>query len=304
MPSKIISPSFRPFLKKAGFWLLAFRPKTLTQPIVPVIISSSLSYAEGFPVNWPIIFFALLTGVLLTIGTNLINDASDFSKGADTEARLGPKRAVQNGWLTEKEVFNGGLIALGLALLFGIPLIIKGGLAILLLLLASLICAYIYTAGPFPLAYLGLGEFFVILFYGMASVCGLFYLLTGFVNLDAAAAGLQIGCLSSVLISLNNLRDMESDRKAGKKTLAARFGITFARMEITSLIFAPLCIGLMSSSTLASAILPLLTLPIGIKIIKNTWKNNPSSRFNLFFEDCGKLHFLFGILLSLGYLIK
>lgn len=216
-------------------WLLAFRLKTLTAALVPVMVATALCISfQNFYQPW-VSLYALAAAICIQIATNLLNDAIDFKKGADDHNRIGPKRVTQSGMLSAKKVFAIGVVFLILAAWLGLPLVIRGGLPILVLGVVSLFLAYGYTGGPFPLAYLGLGDLFVILFFGLFAVVGTAYLQALQVTLPMVVAGLQIGFLSTILIAINNLRDSETDRVANKKTLAVRFGDGFVRGEIVVL---------------------------------------------------------------------
>ncbi len=213
-------------------WLLAFRFKTLTAALVPVLVGTCLSQAMGGFHEYWVSLLALLSAFCIQIATNLLNDAIDFKKGADTDTRIGPQRVTQQGWLSEKQVWAMGLFFLALAVVLGWPLVARGGLPIVILGIVSVFLAYGYTGGPFPLAYLGLGDLFVVLFFGLFAVGGTYYLQALDISSAALVAGLQIGFLSTILIAVNNLRDSESDRLVNKKTLAVRFGDTFVKVEI------------------------------------------------------------------------
>lgn len=217
-------------------WLLAFRFKTLTAAFVPVLVATGLVYSQSSDIQWWISFYALGAAFCIQIATNLFNDAIDFKKGADTETRLGPRRMTQSGLLKEKQVWLMALLFVGLALFLGFFLVLQGGIPIVLLGLVSLFMAYGYTGGPYPLAYLGLGDLFVILFFGLFAVCGTYYLHTLELSAASIVAGLQMGFLSTTLIAINNLRDSEGDRLVHKKTLAVRLGDGFVKWEILFLV--------------------------------------------------------------------
>jgi len=240
--------------------------------------------------------FAMLSAFCIQIGTNLINDAFDVQRGADTKSRLGPKRGVQNGALSVNQVYRAGLFCFALALLFGIPLVVEGGLIILLLLVISVICGYIYTGGPVPLAYHGLGELFVTLFFGLAATLAAYFFQTGEVNVHAVLLGLQLGLLATLPIAINNLRDIVDDAKVNKRTLAVRFGETCARIEITALALTPFLIG--------QQWLPLLALPIAYKIIHGVWTVEPSKAYNRFLGMSMVLYLAFCVLWSLTFLLR
>lgn len=286
-------------------WLLAFRPKTLTAAVVPILVGTTLVVALGYPVKWWISLFALLASLFIQIGTNLINDAMDFKKGADTHERIGPSRITQQGHANFKTVYSLGLLCFGLALAMGIPLALAGGWPIVAIGILSLICGYAYTGGPFPLAYRGLGDLFVILFFGIIAVSGLTYLHTQEWHIEAILAGLQVGCLATVLIAINNFRDITGDVKANKKTLAVRFGARFVRAEIALLITLSFAVNYYwwSEGFKIAATLSTLALPIGILVVKNIFTHEPSPVFNKFLAQSALLHLVFGALLSLGFAI-
>lgn len=290
-------------------WFLASRPKTLTAGVMPVVVgtalASSVLRAVDVSIHWHLSLCALACAILIQIGTNLINDAKDYENGVDTSERIGPLRVTQSGLLSSVQVMAGGLICFVLATLISIPLVIAGGWPIVILGVMSLLCGYGYTGGPFPLAYAGVGDIFVIFFFGLAAVSGVFFLQTGRLSLPAALAGLQLGFLSTVLIAVNNLRDVESDRISDKKTLAVRFGLTFARFEITLLALLPIVLqadfALITGQR--SLALPLLSLPIALLLIINIWRTPPSRYYNRFLAQAAMLHLVFGILLSASYLV-
>lgn len=286
--------------------LLAFRPKTLTAALVPCLAATALVYALRMQVDVAVLIEALAAAFLIQIGTNFVNDAVDFKKGADTEKRIGPRRITQAGVLTGSQVMALGTLFFVLAILCGIPLVIKGGMAIVIVGLASVLMGYAYTAGPFPLAYLGLGDVFVILFFGLIAVMGLFYLHTGQWNNDALVLGLQIGFHATVLLAINNLRDIEGDRPVNKKTLPVRFGKSFARKEIAVLAFLPFVMNLYWAylGFYWAALLPLLALPLAVKVTKNVYAHEPSPIYNRFLAQSAGLHLLFGLLLTIGFFLR
>ncbi|MDR3607178.1 MAG: 1,4-dihydroxy-2-naphthoate octaprenyltransferase [Oligoflexia bacterium] len=288
-------------------WIEAARPKTLTAALVPILAGTALARASGYAPKLSLSLFALLSAFCIQIGTNLFNDAIDFKKGTDNETRIGPRRVTQSGLLSSRAVMLGGAFFFLLAAAFGIPLLIAGGSVILSIGILSLICGYAYTGGPFPLAYLGLGELFVILFFGLAAVGGVFYLHTGLLpDTRSMVAGLQVGFLSTVLIAINNLRDAEGDKKTDKRTLAVRFGKTFARREIALLAILPAFMGIywIWVGLLWAGFLPLLILPLAFHISNNVARTEPGPTYNRFLGQAALLHLLFGLLFSLGCLLS
>lgn len=284
-------------------WLLAFRFKTLTAAVVPILVGTTLTMALGYSAeNW-ITLCALLASLCIQIGTNLVNDAMDFKKGADTTERLGPIRITQSGKANFKSVLLLGGFFFLLALAFGIPLAIKGGLPIIAIGLLSLLCGYAYTGGPYPLAYLGLGDLFVILFFGVIAVSGITFLHTLEWHIEAFVAGLQIGALATILIAINNFRDVTGDKLVNKKTLAVRFGPTFVRSEIAILILTTFSLNYYwwSEGYKLSALFSLLSLPLGVLVINNILRHEPSALYNKYLAQSALLHLMFGSLLSLGF---
>ena len=302
MPTKSIQKDI-PALKA---WLLAMRPKTLTSAVIPIVAGSALAYSQGAAASWILALFALGSAFCIQIGTNLINDALDFKKGADTSDRIGPARVTQMGWLTMQQVFVGGLLFFLMAILLGIPLIIKGGSILILVLGASVLCGYLYTGGPFPLAYIGLGDLFVLLFFGFVSTMAVFYIQTGYVDLFSFLAGAQIGLLDTVLIAVNNLRDIHGDAKVKKMTLAVRFGVLFSRWEITLLILSSYALNVLwlFSGYWLAALLTSFTWPVAAILLMSIWRNEPGSIYNKYLGIAALLHFSFGVLLSFGFCLR
>lgn len=249
-------------------WLLAARPQTLTAGAVPVVVGTAFAYADGPRIDWSLFTFALLGAIFIQIATNFINDALDFKKGADTAERLGPLRVTQAGLLTPEAVLRGATVCFLLALLCGVPLVLRGGFPLLAIGLASVAAAYAYTGGPYPLAYHGLGELFVMVFFGLVAVGGSYYVQTGRMTPAVIAAGGAVGSISTALLAVNNLRDLDHDRRSGKRTLAARFGARFAKSEITFFALVPfLLLGPIGWRYRSLVLfLPLLALPLALRL--------------------------------------
>jgi 1,4-dihydroxy-2-naphthoate octaprenyltransferase len=243
--------------------------------------------------------------VLIQIATNYFNDAIDHAKGADTAERLGPTRVTSSGLLAPRTVMTGGVVCLALAVALSIPLVLHGGWPVVVIGIFSLFFAYAYTGGPFPLAYLGLGEIFVVLFFGIIAVAGTFYLNTLELSSAAVLAGLQIGLHSSVLLAVNNLRDIDADRAANKRTLAARFGLTFARRENAALVMAPFVLGIawLPLGYLWAFLLPLMTLPLAWWLARACLIANPDRSVNQLLAQAAALHAAFGLLLAFAFVL-
>lgn len=215
-------------------WLLAARPKTLPAAVVPVWAGCLLAWSLLGVFDLRLAVVTVLGAVFIQIATNFFNDVIDAQKGADTIERKGPQRAAVSGLLSPRALYSGAVFMLLQALVCGFLLLQVRGWPIVLIGLPSLYFSFGYTGGPFPLAYRGMGELFVILFFGFVAVMGTIFIQTGELPWQGWILGLQIGCLSAVLIAVNNYRDLEEDRAAGKRTLAVRWG----RQTLAFLIFA------------------------------------------------------------------
>jgi len=221
----------------ASAWLLAARLKTLPAAAAPVFIGTGLAALRGVLAPLPALA-ALVGALLIQVATNLANDYYDFLKGADTEARVGPVRVTQAGLISPDAVKRGMLATLAAALLVGTYLVWVGGWPIVVIGLASLVCAVAYTGGPFPLAYHGLGDLFVFVFFGLVAVSGTYYVQGGVWAPEALLAGVGVGALSTAILVVNNLRDIDTDALAGKRTLAVRLGRRGSQAEYLVLVAA------------------------------------------------------------------
>lgn len=216
-------------------WLMAIRPATLPAAVAPVVVGTAMAGWQS--AMRPVAAIAALVGaVLIQIATNLANDYFDARRGTDTDDRIGPTRVVHAGILEASAVWRATLGVLGVATIVGAYLVWVGGLPILLLGLLSLGCAVAYTGGPFPLAYHGLGDVFVLVFFGLAAVGGTFWVQALEWRWDLLLAGAGVGALTTAILVVNNLRDIETDRRAGKRTLAVRIGRTWTAGEYVALV--------------------------------------------------------------------
>ena len=249
---------------------------------------------------------ALLGALLIQIGTNLSNDYFDFVKGADTEERLGPARATQAGWIRPEIILRSSLLVFAAAVIIGIFLVLRGGWPIVLIGIASVICGILYTGGPYPLAYLGLGEVFVVIFFGPVATLGTYYVQALEFSKEVFIAGLAPGLLSTALIAVNNLRDIPTDIKARKKTLAVRFGYRFARIEYTLCIlgglFIPLFLVVMLKDHWFSLIASFALIPAFFPI-RDVVSGISGEMLNETLAKTGKVLLIFSILFSAGWLI-
>lgn len=287
-------------------WLMAARPKSLPLSIIPVLAGTLLALVNGYNIHWIIPLCATFAAMFIQIGTNVINDGLDFSQGKDTKERLGFKRVTQMGLLSFRQVYWGGMACFGLALLLSIPLFMKGGTPLVCVLIASVLAGYSYTGGPYPLSYHGLGEPFVLIFFGWVLTASVYYLQTEVVNAQAIVLGTQCGLLAVGVLAIANFRDIVEDSKTGKKTLAVRFGPTFARLEIVFSFLMPFILNLywLTQGYRLACVLPFIALPIALNLILKIWKNEPSRLFNQFFGQAALLQMSFLLLLCLGLMLS
>ncbi len=278
-------------------WMEAARPKTLIAAISPVFIGSFLAFLAGsFSLTTALCTLGAALGV--QISTNLANDLFDFLKGADTAERKGPRRMTQSGLISPKQMKWGLICLMAISALLGSYLVLLGGVPLATLLIFSLLFAVIYTGGPYPLAYLGLGEIFVFLFFGPIATLGTFYLQTGATSLSVFLAGIGPGLLSTALLVINNLRDLKEDMKSGKKTLPVRFGMRFGKMEYTLLLLlAPLSL-LFIAPFPKSLFILLLFLPEA-PLLYSVWQREESH--GLLLEKTGQLLLVYTLLFFLSY---
>ncbi|MDY7231611.1 1,4-dihydroxy-2-naphthoate polyprenyltransferase [Hyalangium rubrum] len=235
-PALSLEPQARP-RATLKTWFMAARPKTLTAALVPVGVGTGLAFGNGVG-RWLPAVAALVGALLIQIGTNLTNDYYDFKKGADTSERLGPVRVTQSGLIAPGSVLAGALACFALAILSGIYLVSVGGWPIVAIGLTSVLCGYAYTGGPFPLAYNGLGDAFVFVFFGLVAVTGTYYVQSLTVSPGAWWAAVPVGALGTALLVVNNLRDVHTDAKAGKRTLIVRLGTRAGKAEYILMLLA------------------------------------------------------------------
>lgn len=283
-------------------YLLAARPKTLPAAIAPVVAGTALGAQLAGQLHLGLALIAFASCLCLQIATNLFNDAIDHAKGADTDQRLGPRRITASGDLSSGQVYTAAFVTLALAALLALPLLFARGWPILAFGVPSLYLCYGYTGGPVPLAYRGLGDLFVLIFFGWVAVIGSCFLQTAAFDLPALLMGTQIGLLSTALIAINNLRDRDEDRQTGKHTLAVQWGVGFARAEIALCLLGPTLLGLLWLRTpfANAAWWPLLALPLAILILSKVLTTPPSQRYNAFLALSALHLLLFAGMLMVG----
>jgi 1,4-dihydroxy-2-naphthoate octaprenyltransferase len=290
---------------KMGAWILATRPRTLPAAIAPVMLGSATAVADKNFVWLPAVA-ALMVALLLQIGVNLANDYFDYLKGIDTQDRLGPARVTQSGLIPEKEVKAGMILTIILSLLPGIYLLTVGGLPVLIIGLACICVALAYSGGPFPLASHGLGDLFVFIFFGLVAVCGTYYVQALHLTPRVWLMGVIEGLLITAILVVNNLRDIQSDRQTGKRTLAVIIGNRGSRIEYVLLIAGAYVIPIilwLGGRMSAWVLLPLISLPTALSLMRLIWKNPADPILNQALAKTAKLALIYSILLSIGLIL-
>jgi 1,4-dihydroxy-2-naphthoate polyprenyltransferase len=283
-------------------WWLALRPWSFTISLAPVLVGTGLAVLHGYPADFAIAGVALLACVLIHAGTNLQNDVGDFRRGADLTGRIGPPRVTTEGWLPAREVQAAATVSFALAVVPGAWLAVHGGWPILIIGLASIAAGAAYTAGRRPVAYSGWGEAFVIVFFGVVAVAGMYYLHSGRIGAAPLLGGVALGSLAAAVLVVNNLRDVDSDRRVGKNTLAVRLGARFTVWEYTALLHAPfaLAIVLAHAERRAFLLAPLVLLPWATSLAQRVWREPAGAGLNSALAATAKLGLAFAALLSLG----
>lgn len=287
---------------KLAAWLEAVRPKTLWAGVTPVLVGTACAVSVGGSRTGPALA-ALGTALGLQIGTNLSNDVLDFDRGADTEQRVGPRRAVQSGLLSRGEVWGGAWCAFGAAVLCGLYLAWVAGWPVLAVGAVAIASGLLYTAGPWPLAYVGLGDVFVLLFFGFVAVVGTTWVQVLSAPPAAWWAGLSVGSLSVAILVTNNLRDKATDAVAGKRTLIVRFGRRFGLTEYSACLSVAFLAVLPMTAVLGPwPMLSWLGLPLAVAVLRSVWRGEGAA-LNLALASTARLLLLFGVLLSIGIVL-
>lgn len=292
-------------MNRIQIWTLAARPKTLGACVSPVLMGGALAYHDGM--FYVLAFFiALLAALFIQVGTNFCNDYFDFIKGADTVSRLGPTRATQAGLVSLKQMRYAFILAFFMATLLGFYLVFRGGWPIVVIGVLSLAAGVFYTAGPYALGYVGLGDIFVLIFFGPVAVLGTYYVQTLQFSGMALIAGFAPGLLSTAILTVNNLRDIDQDRKAHKKTLAVRFGKLFTKVEYVSAVIVAALIPLMLCYFFHAPMAILLSSTVvffAYPLMKKIAMIEDAQVLNVVLGKTGKLTLLFGVLFSLGLIL-
>ncbi len=290
---------------RPGVWLQAARPRTLAASVAPVMIGTVMAAADG-AAHGPAAAVALVAALLIQIGTNLANDYFDYVKGADTAARTGPRRMVQSGLVTPLAMRRAALLVFAIALVVGSYLVWRGGWPILVVGLVSILSGVLYTGGPHPLGYRGLGEVFVLVFFGPVAVGGTYYVQALTLDPWVLVAGLGPGLVSVAILTVNNLRDIHTDAVAGKRTLAVRFGPAFARWEYAGALAAASLLPLVFLATGEAGVAMVLTtlvMAAAVPSLRTVFTSRDAAALNRSLGATGGLLMLHALLFSVGWLL-
>jgi 1,4-dihydroxy-2-naphthoate octaprenyltransferase len=287
-------------------WLVAARPRTLPAAVAPVLVGTALAGVEDE--FHPLRFACALVGsIFIQVGTNLANDYSDARRGADTEDRLGPVRVTAGGLMPPRRVLVGTWVAFGIAVAAGAYLIAVAGWELLLVGVASIAAGVLYTGGPKPYGYEGLGELFVFLFFGVVAVAGSYYVQVEELEWEAFALSVPVGLLAAAILVVNNVRDVDTDRRAGKRTLAVRLGRDRARRLYAAMVvlafLAPVVVWAAGGLS-AGILLSLLALPLAPPLVRTVGTRTDGASLNEALAGTGRLLAVFSLLLAGGVLLS
>jgi 1,4-dihydroxy-2-naphthoate octaprenyltransferase len=286
-------------------WTTAARPKTLPAAVGPVLIGAGLAWTDARFAALPVAC-ALACAVLIQIGTNFANDYSDYMRGADTPDRLGMPRATQTGWITPGRMRLGAILTFGLAALLGLYLVYVGGWPILAIGLLSIAAGVAYTGGPWPFGYHGLGDVFVFLFFGLLAVGGTYYVQAHEWSPGTLLAGAGVGALTTAILVVNNLRDAETDARAGKRTMAVVLGRRGSQMEYSLLFVTGAlvpAIGVWAFNWPAGCLLALVGLSSGLGALRKVWTFQDPRALNPALGSTARAAGLYGLLFAVGCLV-
>ena len=275
-----------------GVWLMAARPRTLSAAVSPVLVGTAIAHRAGALRPLPALL-ALLASLFIQIGTNFANDYSDFKRGADAN-RLGPRRVTQSGLVEPGTVKLAAWIAFGISGVLGIGLAALSGWPVIAIGVASVAAGWLYTGGPWPLGYHGLGDLFVFVFFGLVATCGTAYAQALFVPREAWVAGAAVGSLATAILVVNNLRDRQTDAKVGKNTLAVKLGAAASRAQYAVLVVAPFALALLLGTAW-----PLLALLAAIPALRTVLREEGAA-LNRGLGQTARLQILYSVLLTAG----
>jgi 1,4-dihydroxy-2-naphthoate polyprenyltransferase len=285
-----------------NIWIQAARLRTLPAAVVPVVVGVAVALHVVGRIAWGPALAALAGSLAIQIGTNFANDVFDAEKGADGPDRIGPTRAVATGLITAAAMKRAMILAFGIATAFGLYLAYVGGWPVVVIGLASIASGIAYTGGPWPLGYHGLGDLFVMIFFGFVAVCGTAYVQLATVPCLAVWAAIPVGALATAIIVVNNLRDRTTDTRVGKRTLAVRLGRTGALAEYALLLAASyaVAIGLAIAHRDMWLLLPLVSLPLAVVRMRSLARAITGPEFNACLAATGQLLLAYGVLFAVG----
>jgi 1,4-dihydroxy-2-naphthoate octaprenyltransferase len=291
-------------LSHLRLWLLAARPRTLPAAIAPVLVGTALAGSEDTFRVGPFIA-ALVGSVFIQIGTNLSNDYSDARRGADTEDRLGPVRVTAGGLMPPRRVLVGTYVAFGVAVAAGLYLAAVSGWELLVVGAASILAGVLYTGGPRPYGYEGLGELFVFAFFGLVAVAGSYFVQVEDLRWEAVALGVPVGLLAAAILVVNNVRDIDTDRRAGKRTLAVKLGRDRARSLFLVMLAVAFVVPIVLIPALSAwLLLTLAALPMVPPLVRTVQTRTDGPALNGALAATGRLLAVFSVLLALGALLS
>ncbi len=285
-------------------WIEASRPKTLPAAIAPVLVGSAEAARQNDIEAWPV-FICLVFALLVQVATNMANDYFDYIRGADTEERVGPERLVSSGKVQPKAMIRVAVGLFALAFFVGLTMVSYRGSEMLIVGILAIVFGYAYTGGPYPLAYHGLGDVFVVFFFGIVATVGTYYVIVGEISSSAFFLGLPLGLLANNILVVNNYRDLETDEAANKRTLVVRYGRSFARSQyLLQLVTAFFCVSIYAGLTRNFWVgLVFLTIPVGTGLMV-ALRETEGKALNLLLGKTAQLLLLFSVLLAGGIILS
>lgn len=286
-------------------WIYATRAQTLVASVCPVLIGIAMAFGDGVH-HWATAILCLLAAAAIQLGTNMANDYYDFQKGADTKDMRGPISSLQAGMFKPEEIKLAFILSFLFAVVLGVILVLRGGIPILLIGIVSILSGLFYTAGPRPLGYMGLGDLFVLIFFGPVATAGTYYVQSFEINFAVILAGFAPGLLSVGILTVNNLRDINTDRKVGKRTLVVRFGRSFALYEYLFVMITAALIPVMIYYLIEdhkAILICSLILFIAIPTIKTVLTTSEAPLLNKALERTAKLVMIYSVLFSIAWII-
>ena len=282
-------------------WWTAIRPRTLSIAATPVVLGSVLAWSEGAPPLWPVLLATLACAVLIQVGTNLHNDVADFERGTDRPDRVGPLRVTAAGWVQPASVRMAARASFGLALLLGLYLVVRGGWPILLAGLASLVAGWSYSGGQRPISHTAWGEVFVLVFFGLVAVAGSHWLQQGDAWVDALLGGAIVGLPAAAVLLVNNFRDVESDLRSGRRTLASRLGDGGSQRAYAAMVLLPIALaGVLAWHGRSGVLIVALAAPYAWSLLPRLRRNAGGAALNALLGATARLGLILGVLLSVG----